>query len=139
MTIEDNTRDLSVTAAARNVFTDARFRRIKNAVYGFRGEIDGTRVGVVAATKSQRFASSTDHVLNKSDLERLIAALDANRLDVGFVVTAASDSTGNLGFIAEIEARKLKSEILTGRTPLSGKLGEFYLVSPNFTNSEEEF
>ena len=133
-------RDLDgVTAAVRNVFTDARFHRIKNAVYGYRGEIDGTRVGIVVASKSQRFASSTDHVLNKGDFDRLNAALDANRLDAGFVVTATSDSTGNLAFIAEIEARKLKSEILTGRTPLSGKLGEFFLVSPNFTSTEEDF
>jgi hypothetical protein len=126
-------------AAVRNVFTDARFHRIKNAVYGFRGEIDGTRVGVVVASKSLRFASSSDHVLNKSDLDRLIAALDANRLDAGFVVTAATDSNGNLTFVSEIEARKLKTEILNGRTTLSGKLGEFYLVSPKFTSSEEDF
>jgi hypothetical protein len=126
--------DAIIAAAVKNVFTDSRFRRIKNAVYGFRGEIDGRKIGVVIATKSRRFASSMDHALNKSDLELLIG-----RLDTGYVVTAATDVAGNLIFVAAIEARKLVADILIGRTPLSGRLGEFFLVSPNFTSTEEEF
>lgn len=128
-----------VTAAVRNVFVDPRFHRIRSAIYCFFGDIDGVRVGIAVASKSQRFATSTEHVLNKSDDERLIAALDAGRLDEGYVVTAATDANGNLVFIDAMEARKFAAEILVGKTPLSGKLGEFFLVSPNFTSDDEEF
>jgi hypothetical protein len=124
--------DTSNVPAVKNIFTDPRFNRVKNAIYGFRGEVDGNRIGAVIATKSQRFADSNNHVLNKLDLEKLMTALVENRLDVGFVVTAATDANGNLVFIDMMESRKLVAEILARREPMSGNLGEFYLIAPHF-------
>jgi hypothetical protein len=128
----------ATTAAVLNVFTDPRFCRIKNAVYGFVGKIDDKKIGIVVATKSQRFATSDNHVLNKLDFDHLIEALDAGRRDEGYVVSAKADQSGKMTVVDAIEARKLAA-ILQNATPRSGKLGEFFLVNPYFTSEEEEF
>lgn len=132
----ERTKD-AITAAVFNVFTDPRFKRKKNRVYGWVGEIEGKKIGVVAATKSQRFADSTDHILNKNDLDRLIAGLDAGRLDEAYVVSAETDQSGKLMVIAAIEARELVATLAKPR--IGGQLGDFYLVNPYFTTEEEDF
>jgi hypothetical protein len=128
--------DDAITAAVRNVFNDnSAFYRIdnNNVVYGWVGEIEGKKIGIAVATKSQRFASSTDHILNKNDLDQLIAALDAGRRDQAFVVSANINQSGKFTFVSMIEARELAA-ILANVTPRSGPLGEFFLVKPHFTS-----
>jgi hypothetical protein len=129
----------AITAAVFNVFTDPRFKRLKSRVYGYVGVIDGKRIGVVAATKSQRFANSADHVLNKSDFDHLIAALDASRRDEAYVVSAETDQSGNMTVIDAIEARELAAILANVKPRIGGLLGDFYLVNPHFTTEEEDF
>jgi hypothetical protein len=122
----------AIMAAVKNVFTDPRFHHVAGTVYGFRGNIDGKKVGVVAATKSQRFADSVHHVLNKSDFDSVIAGYEANpkRIDYAFVVSAEGQSVVDV-----IQAPEL-AVTLKNVTPLPGRLGEFYLVNPHFTDGE---
>jgi hypothetical protein len=125
-------------APVDKVFTDSRFHRIGSAVYGWVGKIDGERIGVVVATKSQRFANSTDYLLNKDDFDRLVAALNAGRLDEAWVVCAKIDQSGKLTFISAIET-KFFFDTLANMPRRSGRLGDFYLVNEEFTTEEEDF
>jgi hypothetical protein len=125
----------AIMAAVKNVFADTRFTRVGGTVYGFVAKIDGKKIGVVMATKSQRFADSQRHVLNYSDFDSLSAGLDAGRLDLAFVVTAEADQWGRMTIIDVIPAREL-AVTLKDIVPLDGRLGKFWLIHPHFTAEE---
>jgi hypothetical protein len=130
----DNTSDDVIVAAVRNVFTDPHFSSV--GILGYRAEIDGVIVGVVAATKSQQFADSLYHVLNKPRFDKLLEGLNAGRLHRAYVVTTALTQSGRFtGSI--IEAREL-AEMLRNETPRIGRYGDFYLVPSDFNFTKEE-
>jgi hypothetical protein len=128
----------AILAAVRNPFPDPRFSHVPGTVYGFVARIDGKKVGVVAATKSQRFAGSTHHVLNKADLESVVAGQEAGRLDWAFVVTAEVNQAGKMAVIDVILAQHLAAN-LKNVPPLTGRLGEFWLLHHNFLTDGEGF
>jgi hypothetical protein len=138
----DNITNDAIATAVRNIFfPDSLFERVRNSVYGYKGLIDGKKVGVVAATKSHRFTDSPHHLLNKNDFDKLIAALDDEpaRLDQGFVVSANIDNSGKPTFVDAIEARELAATLANVTPRSGGPLGDFWLVNSHFTTDEEDF
>jgi hypothetical protein len=86
--------------------------------------IDGKKIGVVLATKSQGFEN---FALNKADLDRVTAATSDGRLDAGFVVAATVNASGSMEFVDQIFADVLADQ-LREETPRVGRYGEFYLI-----------
>ncbi|WP_377828840.1 hypothetical protein ACFKHW_38075 [Bradyrhizobium lupini] len=108
-------RDLSA------MFSDNRFQR--HGRYRYSATIDGEKIGVVLATKSQGY---NNFALNKADLDRVVTATGDGRLDAGFVV-AATVNGDSMNFIDQISADVL-ADPLRGEQPRTGKFGEFYLI-----------
>ena len=108
-------RDLS------GMFADDRFTR--HGRFRYSATIDGTKIGVVLATKNQGF---DNFAINKADLDRLIAATGDGRLDAAFVV-AAKVNGSSMDFVDQIAAAVLADQ-LRSETPRVGRYGEFYLL-----------
>jgi hypothetical protein len=107
------------------MFTDPRFREFRP--YRWYGEIDGIKVGVVAATRKAGFDT---HALNKSDLELLIAAKREGKVDQAFVVAANIDGFNNLAFVDFADAENLFATLLQRLRPRIGARGEFWILTP---------
>ena len=119
-------RDLS------SVFSDDQFSQ--HGRYRYSATIDGVKIGVVLATKSQNY---NNFALNKADLDRVIAGVSDGRLDAGYVVAATVNVTGSMEFVDQISADILADQ-LKGETPRTGKFGEFYLIPPHIAFPADE-
>ncbi len=121
-----NAQTFDASTILPSVFTDDRFRHTgRNRLFG---EIDGTRVGVVLATRSQRF---DNFALNKGDFDRLIAGLREGKIDQAYVVQARSNGFGAMVYAAYIKAEQL-AEMLNGHPPMTSQLGPFWVLPPGF-------
>jgi hypothetical protein len=122
----------AILAAVRKFNGDSSFEHVPGTMFGFRANIDGKKVGVALATKSERFF---EHVLNKADIDGVLNALGAGRLDHGFGVTVKFVD-GTFTFVDMMEASELSVTILAKKTPVPGKRGPFYQINPHFTDEE---
>jgi hypothetical protein len=125
----------AIVAKVKNVFADPHFTKVPGTMYGFVAWIGGKRYGVVAATQLHRYAGSGQYLLNKGDLDSLVAGLEAGRLNQAYVVSAAADQSGKMTVIDVIEARELSIR-LKDVVPFTGKYGEFYRLTAHFTVEE---
>jgi hypothetical protein len=107
------------------VFTDPRFRSS-----GFRssGEVDGVRVGVVLATMNPNFNT---FALNKGDFDRLAEAKARDKVDVGFVVGARDEKSGERTYQGSQDVVEVVDR-LKGVTLREGRLGPFYVLPSSF-------
>jgi hypothetical protein len=101
-----------------------RFRRVGRNRYF--AEIDGRKIGVVLATQNPTY---DDLALNKSDLDRVVAAKRDGKLDDALVVAARIDHRGAQTFFDQIDGELLQ-EKLASELPRDGKFGEFYVLPP---------
>jgi hypothetical protein len=122
--------------AVKDMFPDG-FRRVGKdiAVYGWVIEVDGIRIGVIAATKTPRYADSIYFILNKRDLDKLLAG---ESIDVALVITATVDKSGKWTVVDVIEAHELTATLANVEPRTGGKLGDFYLLTAHFETEEEE-
>jgi hypothetical protein len=110
------------------VFTDPRFRSV--GAYRLVGEVDGVRVGVVLATMNANFPT---FALNKGDLDRLVEAKRRGKLDVGFVVGARAEKSGERTY--QYQGSMAADEVverLRDVTLREGRLGPFYPLPSSF-------
>jgi len=108
------------------VFTDPRFRSV--GAYRLVGEVDGVSVGVVVATMNPNFPT---HALNKGDLDRLAEAKRQGKLDVGFVVGARAEKSGERTYQGSMAIDEVV-ERLRHEPTRSGRLGPFYPLPSSF-------
>jgi hypothetical protein len=134
----------AIVAAVKNVFGDGScFHRIRldkddkdYVVYGWIGEVDGVKIGIVAATKTPRWADSAYFILNKGDFDKLVAG---DRIDQAFVVTAKIDQFGTFTFVDMIKAHELAAILVNVKPRTGGALGDYYRVDGHFSNDGEGF
>ena len=125
----------AILAAVRNMFT-AHFTPVPGTVYGFRGIIEGKKIGVVLATKTPKYAKSRHHILNKDTFDNLVEGYDAKRLDYAIAVTAKVVD-GKWAVVNVIEAHELAAT-LANVEPGSSDMGGFFLLDENFATEQEE-
>jgi hypothetical protein len=115
------------------MFLDSRFEQFgKNKFFR---ELDGHRIGVVLATRTNNFDG---HALNKHDLDRLIAAKREGKIDAAIVV-AAKINGGRTApvYRGETDAEELAAK-LTNDLLIPGKYGEFYALPPGLAFPDYE-
>jgi hypothetical protein len=104
------------------MFTDGRWH--KRGGYIFNTEIDGKKVGVVAATMSpsyDRFA------LNKADYEYVHDAKRSGKVDLAFVVAAAFDAGWRLEYRGAGDLERMAAT-LANLDPRGGRNGPFWTL-----------
>jgi hypothetical protein len=113
-------------AVLSKIFTDARWRKLSWRLLF--ANIDGVKVGVVLATKSPDYDC---FALNKPDIDRLLAGKHTGKLDAAYVVWTRISSLKVKSYCDWVEAEELQ-EKLKGRSPLTGKFGEFWTFPLDF-------
>jgi hypothetical protein len=122
------TNDPSTTLPG--MFKDERFRGLGR--YKYLGDIDGVRVGVVLITKNDRFET---FACNKGDLERLLDALRAGRVDRAFAVWArVGDGLGHPTYVKHDEAEPVHGMMVEKLRPRARPFGEFWVVPENLAS-----
>jgi hypothetical protein len=116
-----------VAALLPGIFTNPVWRKLDR--HRRFAVIDGMKVGVILATKSQWH---TNHALSNDGLERLLAGKRAGKIDLAYVVFTESSS----GYCAHVDAEHLR-ERLNGFKPRIGQFGEFWTLPPWFAVSSE--
>jgi len=107
------------------VFTDPRFR--SSGFLSF-GEIDGTRVGVVRATMNPNFPT---FALNKGEFDRLAEVKRREKIDVGFVVGARNEKSGEQSYQGSMALDDVVNRLRHEPTR-EGRLGPFYVLPSSF-------
>jgi hypothetical protein len=101
----------------------SRFSRVGRNRYF--AEIDGRKIGVVLATQSPTY---DEFAVNKSDLDRVVAAKRDGRLADAVVVAARIDR-GAQTFLDQIDGEVLQAKLASEPTR-DGKFGAFYVLLP---------
>jgi hypothetical protein len=117
-----------------NLFEDHRFERFGNRK--FFGEIESHKIGVVLATKDDRYGNCA---LNKKELDGVRRAKREGKLQEAYVV-AAKKNGGGMTFLGQIDADELESKLVNVKTK-SGAFGEFFVLPPElgFPVSDDPF
>ena len=98
--------------------------------------IDGRRIGILLATKNGNYDT---YALNKAELESLLAAKAAGRVDEAYVVAIEQVGALSWEYFDEIEAEQLKKS-LKEVPPRTGRYGDFYTLGDfAFENSDAPF
>ena len=118
-----NTKPTTAKRYLGRIFIDGLLERISR--YRYFGEIDGAKIGVVLATKNQRF---DNWALNKPDFDRVIAGKRDGRINEAYVVAAKVNGVGIPLYCDQIEAEELLRK-LANEVPRVGSFGEFYVIT----------
>jgi hypothetical protein len=105
------------------MFEDGRFKR-----YGLRkyfSEIDGKKIGVVLATKSNGYDTCA---LNKTEFDDALRAKHEGRIDEAYIV-AAKAANGAMTYWDQIDAEQLSAK-LVNMTMKAGRYGDFFVLPP---------
>jgi hypothetical protein len=108
------------------IYTDRRFQKIASAIWLYHATIDMIVIGVILATYNPIFST---FALNKGELQRLLAALDAGTLGEAWVETVRFDEDYKTHVYPEIAEARLQWERLKDVPTKMGKLGEFWSLS----------
>jgi hypothetical protein len=117
----------------KNVIDDPRWRQLDKRLY--LAEIEGMRIGVALATSSPQY---TNFAVNSRDLERLRSGKSTGKVDHIFVVAMKMNGAGRLEYRGKIEADALY-EKLRDRTPIGGRFGPFWTLSPYEIDEDAPF
>jgi hypothetical protein len=122
--------DAALNDAVTSMFTNPAFRQFKK--FRWLGRVNGELVGVVVANKSQHY---TTYALNRGDVEDLLAAKRAGKVDRAFIVAATLGT-----FVAHHDAEEYHASLLANLPPRSGAFGDFWaLTEYEVTGAEEPF
>jgi hypothetical protein len=119
--------------ALKNITVDPRWRQLDKRLYF--AEIEGTRIGTALATCSPQH---TNFAVNSKDLERLLNAKNAGKVDLTFVVAMKTNGAGQPEYRGKIEADVVYQK-LRDRTPLSGIYGPFWTLAPYEIDEDAPF
>jgi hypothetical protein len=111
----------TIPAYLKMMFTDDRWRRIRERIYY--GEIDGKKIGVAVATQSP---NRDNYALNRAEHERVLNGKLTGKVDLAFVVAAKLNGFGNP---PEFRCGNfIEAVSLTGYRPIAGRYGEFWAL-----------
>jgi hypothetical protein len=120
--------DTAVGALMPGVFVDPRFR--EGRIWCWHACVEGTKIGIVLATQKLPF---TGVLVNKPELDRLLAAKRAGKIDHAMVVAASVTSSGigarTYRYLEHREAEDLYAHVKL-MTPRNGVYGAFWTL-PN--------
>ena len=97
--------------------------------YRWLADFDGTKIGIVIATRTWRF---DNHDLNKADFDRLLEAKSSGKIDVGFVVAACISKEYVHIYVAHREAEELH-HVLKDVPPRQSDFGPFWILRPDLS------
>lgn len=116
-----------------SIFEDPRWHQLKTCRRLFFAEIGGQRLGVVLATRSDRYPS---FALNCGEMKRLIAGKGSGKLDALYVVAADKNGSG-YAYRSHVDAEEL-NKALANRPTIDGAYGPFWSLDPSEFGLEDK-